>query len=81
MVMELIIVLVAIIAALILYKVLKTIKNMVVNTVLGIVILLVAKFVLGIHIAFTWVTILVCALAGVIGALLLVLLAYLGITF
>ncbi|ABE52746.1 Hypothetical protein Mbur_1863 [Methanococcoides burtonii DSM 6242] len=81
MVMELIIVLVAIIAAFILYKVLKSIKNMVVNTVLGIVILLVAKFVLGINIAFTWVTILVCALAGVVGALLLVLLAYLGITF
>ncbi|WP_232221895.1 pro-sigmaK processing inhibitor BofA family protein [Methanococcoides burtonii] len=79
--MELIIVLVAIIAAFILYKVLKSIKNMVVNTVLGIVILLVAKFVLGINIAFTWVTILVCALAGVVGALLLVLLAYLGITF
>jgi len=81
MVMELIIVLVAIIAALLLYKVLKTLKNMVVNTVLGIVILLVAKFVLGINIAITWITILVCALAGVVGALLLVLLAYLGITF
>ncbi|WP_440953013.1 pro-sigmaK processing inhibitor BofA family protein [Methanococcoides sp. FTZ1] len=81
MVVEIIVVLVAIIIALLLYKVLKTVKNMIVNTVLGVILLLIANFALGLDIAFTWVTILVCALAGIVGALLIVLLAYLGIFF
>lgn len=81
MVMEIVVVLVAIIIALLLYKVLKTVKNMVVNTVLGVVLLLIANFALGLNIAFSWVVILVCALAGVVGAVLIVLLAYLGIFF
>lgn len=81
MVMELVVVVVAIIAALLLYKVLKTIKNMVVNTVIGVIVLLVGNYALGLDIAFDWVVIVVCALSGVIGALLIVLLAYLGIAF
>ncbi|MDD4331017.1 MAG: pro-sigmaK processing inhibitor BofA family protein [Methanosarcinaceae archaeon] len=70
----------ALIAAFVLYKVLKTLKNMVVNTVVGLGILFVAKF-FGLNIAINAITILICAIAGVIGALIVILLSYLGVTF
>lgn len=71
----------ALIAAFILYKVLKTIKNMVVNTVIGLVILFAAKFLLGLDIAINAITIMICAIAGVVGALIVILLSYLGVGF
>jgi len=78
---ELTVVLVAIIAALILYKILKTVKHMLINTVVGLVLLVVANVAFGMGIAYSWIVILTCALAGAIGALLIILLHYLGIAF
>ena len=75
------VVIIAIIAALLLYKILKTIKKMVVNTVVGFVILVAANLVFGLGIAYSWIVLLTCALAGPIGALLIILLNYLGIAF
>ena len=75
------VVIIAIIAALLLYKILKTIKKMVVNTVVGFVILVAASLVFGLGIAYSWIVLLTCALAGPIGALLIILLNYLGIAF
>ncbi|MEA1985508.1 MAG: pro-sigmaK processing inhibitor BofA family protein [Euryarchaeota archaeon] len=75
------VVIIAIIAALLLYKILKTIKKMVVNTIVGFVILVAANLVFGLGIAYSWIVLLVCALAGPIGALLIILLNYLNIAF
>ncbi|WP_340820118.1 pro-sigmaK processing inhibitor BofA family protein [Methanolobus sp. WCC4] len=81
MVTEIIILIVAIIAAIVLWKVLKTVKNMVINTIVGLIVLVLANLVLGLEIAYTWVVILICAIAGVVGALLIIVLNYLGIAF
>ncbi len=71
----------AIIAALILYKLLKTVKKMIINTIVGLVILVVGNVVLGLGIAYSWIVILTCAFSGAFGAILILLLKYLGIAF
>lgn len=78
---EITVLLIAIIAAIILYKILKTVKVMVINTVMGLIVLIAANFIFGLGIAYTWIVILICAFAGVLGALLVILLNYLGIAF
>ncbi len=78
---EIIIVLAAIVIAYLLYKVLKTVKNMVVNTIMGLLVLVIANTALGLEIAYTWVVVLTCAIAGVVGAILVILLHYAGIFF
>ncbi|WP_292467905.1 pro-sigmaK processing inhibitor BofA family protein [Methanolobus sp.] len=81
MVTEIVILIVAIIAAFLLWKVLKTVKNMVINTIAGLIVLVIANLVFGLEIAYSWVVILVCAIAGIVGALLIIVLNYLGIAF
>ncbi len=78
---EIIIVLAAIVIAYLLYHVLKIVKNMAVNTIMGLLVLVVANTVLGLNIAYSWVVILTCAIAGVVGAILVILLHYVGIFF
>jgi hypothetical protein len=73
---EIFILVIAIIVAVILYKVLKTATKMAVNAVLGLLILIIANAVLGLGIAYTWIVILICAIAGVVGALLIIFLHY-----
>ena len=62
------------------YKVISTITPFIVNAVVGVVVLVVASF-LGIGVEITPIAVLVCAIGGIPGALLVVLLAYLGIAF
>jgi hypothetical protein len=76
MMSEIFILVIAIIVAVILYKVLKTATKMAVNAVLGLLILIIANAVLGLGIAYTWIVILICAIAGVVGALLIIFLHY-----
>ena len=71
-IIELTVILVAIIAAILLYKILKTVKHMLINTVVGLVMLVVANVVFGIGIAYSWIVILTCAIAGSIGAHLII---------
>lgn len=78
---EIIIVLAAIVIAYLLYQVLKTVKNMAVNTIMGLLVLVIANTVLGLNIAYSWVVILTCAIAGVVGAILVIMLHYVGIFF
>ena len=78
---EIIIVLAAIVIAYLLYKVLKTVKNMVVNTIMGLLVLVIANTALGLEIAYSWVVVLTCAIAGVVGAILVILLHYAGLFF
>jgi SigmaK-factor processing regulatory protein BofA. len=81
MVTEIVILIVAIIAAILLWKVLKTAKNMAINAIMGLIVLVIANLVLGLEIAYNWIVILICAIAGVVGALLIIVLNYLGIAF
>ena len=80
-ILELSVLVLAIIAAIILYKVLKTVKRMVINTVVGIVLLVAANLALGLDIAYSWVVILICAIGGAVGAVLVIVCHCLGIAF
>jgi len=80
-VLELSVLALAIIAAVVLYKILKTIRRMAINAVIGLVILVLANLVFGLKIAYIWIVITICAVGGTVGALLVVVLHYLGIAF
>ncbi len=74
---EVVVLVLAIIIAFVLYKVLKTATSLAINAVLGILVLIVAKFFLGIQLIITWLAIVICAIGGIFGALLIILLSYL----
>jgi hypothetical protein len=78
---EISVLILAVVVAFVLYKVLKTATSLAVNAVLGIVTLMIAKFLLGLEIAITWVAVLVCAIGGIFGALVIIVLNYLKIAF
>jgi hypothetical protein len=78
---EIIVLILAIIVAVVLYKILKTATSLAINAILGILVLIAAKFFLGIQIAITWLAIIICAIGGIFGALLIILLNYLKLGF
>jgi hypothetical protein len=57
----------------------RTIRYVVVNSILGLIVLALAKF-LGLTVPINIITIIICALAGIPGALLVLLLFWLGFT-
>jgi hypothetical protein len=71
----------AIIIAVVLYKILEKGTQLAMNAVLGILVLLAAKFLLGLKIAITLLTVLICAIGGVFGAFLIIILNYFRIAF
>lgn len=78
---EISVLILAAVVAFVLYKVLKTATSLAVNAVLGVLTLMVAKFLLGLEIAITWIAVLVCAIGGIFGALVIIVLNYLKIAF
>ena len=56
---EIIVLVLAIIVAVVLYKILKTATSLAINAVLGVLVLIAAKFFLGIQIAVTWLAIII----------------------
>ncbi|WIM45162.1 pro-sigmaK processing inhibitor BofA family protein [Methanosarcina mazei] len=80
-IIEISVLILAAVAAFLLYKVLKTATSLAINAVLGILSLIVVKFLLGLEIAITWVAVLVCAIGGIFGALVIIVLNYLKIAF
>jgi hypothetical protein len=78
---EIIVLILAIIVAFVLYKLLKTATSLAINAVLGVLILIAAKIVLGLEIAVTWIAVLICAIGGIFGALIIVALNYLKMAF
>ena len=62
------------------YTIIKTVKPFVVNAIVGVIVLVVASF-LGIGVEITPIAVIVCAVGGIPGALLVILLAYLGVAF
>jgi hypothetical protein len=62
------------------YRVIRAVKPFVVNAVVGLVVILLAQ-ALGAEVAVTPLALLVVAIAGFPGALLVILLAYVGVAF
>ncbi|HUW67655.1 MAG TPA: pro-sigmaK processing inhibitor BofA family protein [Candidatus Nanoarchaeia archaeon] len=80
----LLILIVAIAAFIAVFYFLKVVKYLIVNSVIGLILLFVSKFVigaleLGFNIDINLVSILICAIGGVPGVLIVVLLGFLGI--
>ena len=61
------------------FIILRSIKNFLVNAVVGIVILFLANAIAGLGIGYSPVVILICAIGGVLGAILIILLHFIGI--
>lgn len=78
---ELIILVLAVLAVIAVYYVLKSAKHLIVNTILGLIILAAGNVVFNLNIPYTPIPILVCALGGIPGAVLVILLHVLGIAF
>ena len=74
MLAELFILFALIILVIAVYCVFKAIKHIIVNSILGVLFLLAANLVFGLNIAYTWVVILICAIGGIIGAGIVILL-------
>ncbi|MFO7926201.1 MAG: pro-sigmaK processing inhibitor BofA family protein [Halobacteriota archaeon] len=62
------------------YTIIKAVKPFIVNAVFGLIVLVIASF-LGIGVEITPIAVLICAVGGIPGAILVILLAYLGIAF
>ena len=62
------------------YTLLKAIKPLVVNAIVGVIVLVIASF-LGLGVEITPVAVLICAVAGIPGAILVIVLAYAGVAF
>jgi hypothetical protein len=71
---------VAVLAVVLGYKVLKNVKALAVNAIVGVVILVLANF-LGLGVQISLLAVLICAVAGVPGAVLVILLALVDVAF
>lgn len=71
---------VILVALLVAYAVVKAVKPFVVNAVLGLLVILLAGF-FGFGVNITWVVVLVVAIGGIPGALLVIILAQVGLVF
>lgn len=71
----------AIIIAVVLYVILKNGTQLAMNAVFGLVVLIAAKFLFGLNIAINLLTVLICAIGGIFGAFLIIILNYLNIAF
>ena len=63
------------------FLILRSIKNFAINAVMGLIILFLANAVAGLGIGYGWLTILICGIGGVLGAVLVILLHLLGFGF
>lgn len=70
----------AVIAVVVGYRILKNVKALVVNAIVGVIVLALANF-LGIGVQISLVAVLVCAVAGIPGAILVILLSLLDVAF
>jgi len=71
----------AIVVAFIVIRVFNSAIHLTINAIVGILLLIVAKTILGFEIAITAMAIVVCALGGVLGAFAIIVLNHLGIAF
>jgi hypothetical protein len=81
MVLEIIIVLLAIIGVIVAYYILKTATHLIINAVLGLIIFVAANAIFNIGIKYSLPALLVCALGGIPGAIIVILLHIFGVAF
>ena len=81
MALELIVLLIVVLAVIAVYYVLKTAKYLIVNTILGLILHVLANIVLEHDIEYSITALLVCAIGGIPGAILVILLHILNIAF
>ncbi len=78
---ELVIVFLAVLAVIAVFFILKTAKHLIVNTIMGLILLVASNIVFKLGIAYSAFVLLVCALGGIPGAILVILLHVLNIAF
>ena len=81
MVLEIIIVFLAIIGVIVAYYILKTATHLIINAVLGLIIFVAANAIFNIGITYSLPALLVCALGGIPGAIIVILLHIFGVAF
>lgn len=81
MAIELIIVILAIIGVIAAYYLLKTATKLIINAVLGLIILVAANAIFNLDINYSAYALIVCAFAGIPGAIIVILLHVFGIAF
>ncbi|MGB8218087.1 MAG: pro-sigmaK processing inhibitor BofA family protein [Candidatus Methanoperedens sp.] len=81
MVVEIIILVLAIVAVIAVYIFLKAAKYLIVNSILGLILLAIGNIIFKLDIAYNATVVLICALAGIPGAILIMLLHVFGIAF
>jgi hypothetical protein len=59
----------------------KSIKQFILNALIGLAVLFIVNTVAGLGIAYNWLVILICALGGFLGAVIIIILRLLGIAF
>ena len=75
---ELVILFAVIVMVIVLYYLFKAAKYLIVNSILGLIILFAANTLFGLKIAYSWLSILICAIGGVLGAVIVILLNLFG---
>ena len=63
------------------FIILRSITHFVINAVVGLLILFIANSVAGIGIGYSWLVILICGIGGILGAILVLVLHFIGIAF
>ena len=71
----------AIIIAVVLYEILENGTQFTLNAVLGILVLIAAKVLFGLKVAITLLIVLICAIGGIFGAFLIIVLNYFKLAF
>jgi hypothetical protein len=74
MLAELFILFVLIVMVIVVYHVFKVLKQIVVNSILGLIVLVLANLIFELGIVYTWIVILICAIGGIIGAVVVIIL-------
>jgi len=78
MLAELVILFAVIVMVIVVYYLFKAAKYLIVNSILGLIILFAANTLFGLEIAYSWLNILICAIGGVIGAVIVIILSLFG---
>ena len=81
MALEIIIVLLAIIGVIVAYYLLKTATHLIINAILGLIILVAANVIFNLGISYSLPALLVCAFAGIPGAIIVIILHLFGVAF
>ncbi|MDO8724686.1 MAG: pro-sigmaK processing inhibitor BofA family protein [Candidatus Methanoperedens sp.] len=81
MAVETIVLVLAIIAVIAVYIFLKAAKYLIVNSILGLILLALGNIIFNLGISYSATAVLICALAGIPGAILIMLLHVFGIAF